>query len=66
MTYFVNGCKIEFVFLFVVENEAMFLDKAYDRCLPSRALDESDQTVKNPVLIRLVVYKLTFSPSDNS
>ena len=66
MTYFVNGCKIEFVFLFVVENEAMFFDKAYDRCLPARALDESDQTVKNPVLIRLVVYKLTFSPSDNS
>ena len=59
-----NIRKIEFVFLFVVKYEAMFLNKADYRCLPTRALDKSDQTVENPVLKRLVVYRLTFSPSE--
>jgi hypothetical protein len=59
-----NIRKIEFVFLFVVEYEAMLLNEADDRRLPARALDKSDQTIENPVLKILVVYRLTFSPSE--
>jgi hypothetical protein len=50
-----NMRKIEFVFLFVVEYETMLLNEANDRCLPTRALDKSDQAVENPVLEKLVV-----------
>jgi len=59
----VNGRKLEFVFLFIVEDEAVFLDEADHRGLPPRALNKGDETVKHPVLQGQWYRALTLSPS---
>ena len=51
-TYLMNCCILEFVFLFVIENKAVFLDIADNWCLPSRALQESNKAIEDPILCK--------------
>ena len=52
MTYHVDSGVLELVLLFVIEDEAVLLDEAHDGRLPSWALQKSDETVENPILLR--------------
>ena len=45
-----DGCVLEFVLLFVIEDEAVLFDEADDGRLPSWTLQECNQAVENPVL----------------
>ena len=58
-TYHVNGGVLEFVFLLVVEDEAVLFDVAHHGRLPAGALQERDQAVENPVLKSISNTKLT-------
>ena len=40
----------ELVFLFIVENEAVFVEEAHDRSLPARAAEEVYDYIEEPVL----------------
>ena len=50
-TYFVYGCVLEFVLLFVVKDKAVVFDKANDGRLPTRALEERDKSIEDPILV---------------
>ena len=51
-TYLMNRCILEFVFLFVIENKAVFLDIADNWCLPSGALQECNKAIEDPILCK--------------
>ena len=50
VTYVMNRRILELVLFLVVEDEAVLFDVADDRRLPSRALQERNKTVENPIL----------------
>ena len=54
-----NGGVLEFVFLLVVEDEAVLFDVAHHGRLPAGTLQERDQAVENPVLKSISNTKLT-------
>ena len=69
-----NRCILEFVFLFVIENKAVFLDIADNWCLPSGAFQECNKAIEDPILYRaeqlksikfemMICLSLTCSPS---
>ena len=45
-----NCGVLKLVLLFVVEDEAMFLDVADNWCLPSGTLQECDKAIEDPIL----------------
>ena len=54
---------LQLVLLLVIKDETVFLDVAHDWSLPAWALQESDQTVKDPVVLtfdlRLLRHRIT-------
>ena len=49
-TYFVYGCILEFVLLFIVKHNAVVFNEADDWCFPSWTLEESDKSIEDPIL----------------
>lgn len=51
LTYHVNRGVLEFVLLFIVKDETVFLDERDHRSLPSWTFEESYKAVEEPVLL---------------
>ena len=49
-THLVNRCMLKLIFFFIIKNEAVVFNEAYDRCLPSWTLKEGDQAIEDPIL----------------
>ena len=49
-TYIVDFGELQFVFIFIVKDSAVFVDEAHDRGLPAWRSQETNDHVEEPVL----------------